>query len=344
MANSHNREKNPANEKDPNNPPQQQQPIFGYYPYYPQQYYYPPQPPVYYSPFEQYQPQQNEVTNPLILQMFANNSVQQQPGYYDHFGLYQGMTPIMSQVSEERRIEVALRALIFNQDEPSSPAVEQQNESHLILSPQNPVKQQINVEQVKSNIAENRGGTPQMKKVEQKKKKKTRRTYTFDNSREPLTEDMLELPDLKFTRDTGARISKVMIKLYKDLQPTQQEVEKKNKFFSRLAHIVKDKWPDAQLHLFGSSANQLCLKGSSDIDVCLVIKFEPRKRSNSRTQSVEAEILAQQEQQKQEELLQQQQQQQEDQDSINPQEDNYDDEEDEWPEEPNPEVRKKTLP
>jgi DNA polymerase sigma len=259
-------------------PPPQQPPY--YYPYYapPQQYFYPQQPPMYYSPFEQYQPQQhNEVTNPMLLQMFAN-----QQAYYDPFG-FGNMSPIMQQPPhvEERRIESALRAMILK-EESQAPGVDSKpSVSPIIADSKEMTAKSTEIEATKSvnTPVEDREDTPVSKK---KKKKLVRKIYSFDQSRDRLTEDMLELPDLKLTRDVGAKISKILIKLHKDLTPTKQELEKKEKFFNRLVGIIKGKWPEAELHIFGSSASQLGVRGNSDIDVCLVIKFEPRKRSNSR--------------------------------------------------------------
>lgn len=101
---------------------------------------------------------------------------------------------------------------------------------------------------------------------------------------------------------------------------------------------------DSQLNLFGSSANHLCVKGSSDIDVCLIIKFEPRKRSNSKAQTIEQDLLQQQQQQQElgdEQELDVQQQENAESSQQQAQDDLDDDELDELVQELESNVRKK---
>jgi DNA polymerase sigma len=331
-------------------PPQQPQHPY-YYPFYQQQqpffYSQQQQPQMFYSPFEQQQYQQqnnnNQVTNPMLLHMFANQQ------YYEPFGMYGNMMhpqqnwPQQPHV-EERRIESALRAMILNDPAPQTQPLPhahwfQQPQTQQPQLPQQPPQPMKNIApqtvDTRKNVSTptneiNKSGTPvddaQKSKGKKKKPKQpVKKVFTFDQSREPLQEEMLILPDLKLNRDGAAKATKTLIKLHKDLTPTVQELEKKDKFFNRLVGLIKGKWPDAQLNIFGSSASQLGVRGNSDIDVCLVIKFEPRvqKRSNSRTQSIEQEL------QKQLELEQQQEEQLEEDDENLPYEEG-DEEEDDW--------------
>ncbi|KAL6060945.1 RNA uridylyltransferase [Balamuthia mandrillaris] len=94
----------------------------------------------------------------------------------------------------------------------------------------------------------------------------------------------------QLTKDKVDRITKDMLTTYQALRPAQVEVDKKLSLLPRLQHIVTRALSDynAQLHLFGSSANDMCLR-HGDLDLCLTVD----QTLGSREQIVEllAEIL-----------------------------------------------------
>lgn len=249
MNNPHQRPPGRASRKEP--PQQPPNPYHQYYMPPPQPCYYPPQPPMYYSPFEQFQPQGSEVTNPVLLQMFANNGVQQGVNFYGPFGSMYGYVPPQT---EEKKIENVLRQLILHEKEskqseeickqkPPQSVSSNANDDVQKICHSSPLLEEITEDKsVQSPVTESR---EEISRNVKKKKKKTpsHKTFHFDQSRDRLSDDMLEMPDLKLTRDAAAKITKVLVKLHKDLSPTKQEFEKKEKFFNRLVGIIKGKWP-----------------------------------------------------------------------------------------------------
>lgn len=71
------------------------------------------------------------------------------------------------------------------------------------------------------------------------------------------------LPVEQYVTDSGLR-------LFAKLVPTEAEINRKTSFFDWLGHLIHSEWPEVKLHMFGSTANWLCVTGSSDVDVCLV--------------------------------------------------------------------------
>ncbi|KAL0486178.1 uridylyltransferase [Acrasis kona] len=293
--NPNNRQGDPNQNRSENGdeaiPPHHQYPYNSYYNYFIPPQYYPPPQNMYYSPFEQYQPQ-NEVTNPTLLRMFANAAPPQHQMFdqYNMFGPPRMMFPHAPtpQYSQEKQIENVLKAMILQDDgSREEPKIEEPQPAVAQNAVETPAIVEEQVANVKKIEVEK-----QPQPTDGKKKKRaqnaTRKPHVFDQSRKKFSDDMLIMPDLKLNRDCASKITKVLIKLYKDLAPTQQELLKKEKFFERLSTIVKGRWPDAELNLFGSSASSLCVRGSWDIDICLVVKLIPntRKRSNSKTQPV----------------------------------------------------------
>lgn len=92
---------------------------------------------------------------------------------------------------------------------------------------------------------------------------------------------------VKLTSDAAKRVTKGVNKVYKELLPTEEEFERKEFFFKNLCNLLKLNFQNAELHMFGSSANRLCVRGSSDIDLCMVIDMEEhfaggkKKRKNN---------------------------------------------------------------
>jgi DNA polymerase sigma len=53
------------------------------------------------------------------------------------------------------------------------------------------------------------------------------------------------------------------------LEPSAEATAKQQAAFERLVGLLKQKWPEAKVSLFGSAASQLAVSGNNDIDVCL---------------------------------------------------------------------------
>lgn len=72
--------------------------------------------------------------------------------------------------------------------------------------------------------------------------------------------------------DQLQRLTQDILHVVAELQPQKQEQEQKLQLVGRIQKIVVQLWPDyrPKLHLFGSSANNLCLK-DGDLDLCLTI-------------------------------------------------------------------------
>jgi len=61
-------------------------------------------------------------------------------------------------------------------------------------------------------------------------------------------------------------------RIFKMLQPPRNDISTKFAFLARIQRIVEKYWPayNPKLHMFGSSANEMCFV-SGDIDMCLMI-------------------------------------------------------------------------
>lgn len=53
------------------------------------------------------------------------------------------------------------------------------------------------------------------------------------------------------------------------LRPSQEEQERQKEAFQQVRSTLLREWPEAQVHLFGSTANCLSICNNNDIDVCL---------------------------------------------------------------------------
>ena len=53
------------------------------------------------------------------------------------------------------------------------------------------------------------------------------------------------------------------------LRPSREEQERQKQAFQQVQSTLQQEWPDAQVHLFGSTANCLSICNNNDIDVCL---------------------------------------------------------------------------
>eukprot|EP01087_Luapelamoeba_hula_P005379 TRINITY_DN1545_c0_g1_i2.p1 TRINITY_DN1545_c0_g1~~TRINITY_DN1545_c0_g1_i2.p1 ORF type:complete len:466 (-),score=47.91 TRINITY_DN1545_c0_g1_i2:17-1414(-) len=97
----------------------------------------------------------------------------------------------------------------------------------------------------------------------------------FDTSTSTMTQTVARRPVLPDIRpDVGAviRLGIAMDKRFKALVPPAAEYERKMALLNRLKNIVRRLWRDynVDLHLFGSSASDLCLV-NGDVDLCLTI-------------------------------------------------------------------------
>jgi hypothetical protein len=174
-----------------------------------------------YFPFYNMDPQQQQYY--MNQQYWATDQFEQQYQQYDatypqplYQEYYQNINP--SGESMEKVIETALKNMLFK----SSPQPTKTGLSQ-------PETQQIEQPSVKK--------TPKGKK-----KKHDEKMFKFDDSRTELTEEMRVCPTVTLSKEIISKLNKQCMKLYKELIPTQKEIEKKNQFFERLCQAIKMKW------------------------------------------------------------------------------------------------------
>ena len=63
-----------------------------------------------------------------------------------------------------------------------------------------------------------------------------------------------------------------LLALYESLKPSEEHKSKQQQLVDSLAKSVNKEWPNAQLHLYGSSANSFGTS-HSDVDVCLEMEI-----------------------------------------------------------------------
>lgn len=82
---------------------------------------------------------------------------------------------------------------------------------------------------------------------------------------------------LYFSTEMDRQLTACALNLYDTLVPTEAEINRKHAFFNWLQGLIRSEWPEVKLHMFGSTANRLCVTGSSDVDVCLITppSFDP---------------------------------------------------------------------
>ena len=58
--------------------------------------------------------------------------------------------------------------------------------------------------------------------------------------------------------------------LFRSLVPPEDDKIRRDELVSRVRALVRRQWPDAELHQYGSTANDLCLR-HADVDLCLTV-------------------------------------------------------------------------
>ena len=66
-----------------------------------------------------------------------------------------------------------------------------------------------------------------------------------------------------------AQLSKSLQEVVDTLRPSSEEQQRQKEAFQQVRSVLLQQWSDAQVHLFGSTANCLSICNNNDIDVCL---------------------------------------------------------------------------
>jgi len=83
------------------------------------------------------------------------------------------------------------------------------------------------------------------------------------------------------TQEAIDKVTLAVLKVHSTLRPPESDLQKKRDLVKRLQAIVTAAFPNqnAEIHMFGSSANDFCLK-RGDLDMCLTIDETTMKREN----------------------------------------------------------------
>ena len=65
------------------------------------------------------------------------------------------------------------------------------------------------------------------------------------------------------------QLRKALNEVVDQLRPSQEEQERQKAAFEQVRSTLLHQWPEAKVHLFGSTANCLSICNNNDIDVCL---------------------------------------------------------------------------
>ncbi|KAA0191409.1 hypothetical protein HAZT_HAZT007392 [Hyalella azteca] len=97
-----------------------------------------------------------------------------------------------------------------------------------------------------------------------------------DDCEEEKLPELLPLPDIDAEQDK--LLTNLLRRLLHELEPSPEEVEKREKLVEKLQHFVSKeyKYKDAVLQLFGSSANGFGFR-NSDLDICITFEDERHK-------------------------------------------------------------------
>ena len=71
-----------------------------------------------------------------------------------------------------------------------------------------------------------------------------------------------------------AQLSKSLEEVVDTLRPSPEEQQRQKEAFQQVQGVLQQRWPQAQVHLFGSTANCLSICNNNDIDVCLELPEE----------------------------------------------------------------------
>lgn len=65
------------------------------------------------------------------------------------------------------------------------------------------------------------------------------------------------------------QLSQALNEVVDQLRPSQEEQQRQKAAFEQVRSTLVHQWPEAKVHLFGSTANCLSICNNNDIDVCL---------------------------------------------------------------------------
>ena len=105
----------------------------------------------------------------------------------------------------------------------------------------------------------------------------TSRIGQYNDFRPDLSGDLLNSRNISAKNFEDHHISMLteeVLRIYTQCLPPKEEEIRRQRFMNHLLKIIRSKWPDAQLELYGSAANQLGHHGA-DIDICLIFTKEP---------------------------------------------------------------------
>ena len=74
-------------------------------------------------------------------------------------------------------------------------------------------------------------------------------------------------------------LTKICLKIQEDCQQNREEEKLRNELLDSLDRIIKEKYINVKLDLFGSSNNGFGMK-KSDLDICLTFKDQPQQTVN----------------------------------------------------------------
>ena len=100
------------------------------------------------------------------------------------------------------------------------------------------------------------------------------------------------MPGAKPRMDMG-ELNEALEELVESLRPLDEELDHQQRAFAKVTQLLKMRWPEAQVHQFGSTANSLSICYNNDIDVCLEIE-EPENdpvRASKATAPVRKPLL-----------------------------------------------------
>ncbi|KAL9656202.1 hypothetical protein ABK040_007819 [Willaertia magna] len=254
----------------------------------------------------------NSINNPYAY-YYSPEYIQQQQQYYNNYfnhfqqikqeEQYNNQNNILNNQSiitdESEIIQEALKSMIINKNTTETNEIEstvnnidntENNDFATLTQIEEDILKQTNINQSEIHHPEITPPTftekiKQQKKTNEKKINLKKNTHIFNNERDLTDFNLLitEFPEtLKFNQNyIDDHLTKSILKLFQnELIPTKKEIEKKVECFDKLKILIKRKWNNAELFMFGSSLNGLSLRGSSDVDFCFVIEMDIKKKSN----------------------------------------------------------------
>lgn len=105
-----------------------------------------------------------------------------------------------------------------------------------------------------------------------KETKSVKKEFVFDDRYRKRSDDVKKDPFHQEMDNLNLFSSQVQ-KFYKnDLLPTKIELEKKKNLYEKINRLLTQNFSESQVFMFGSSANNLSIRGNADLDICFVCK------------------------------------------------------------------------